>query len=318
MAIKGVVKVPPASGGFNFGDMSAYSSGGGIPEGDYVWKELTVEMFQPTKLSGATVGPAKLAVRIVLAPLGGGEDREQHYSLGTNAHQSWQPNPETGKSIVAVPGGPGTPPNASTNWAMLVKSLFDSGLPNGVLQDDLSVLEGIHVHMANVPEPEDRKGFRAKTGEASEIQAPGTIAVVTEIKDDGKPWEGTGGVPAETAPKPNGKVPHGTGQTAAPAAATRPATSRGATATTPAAPAVAEDTETAAITGISSVLELPQYAKGVGKLILRTSTFKSVSSTSGQEVAQKVINTYFSSDDSLNSILNSLGYKVAGPQVVPA
>jgi hypothetical protein len=199
---------------------------------------------------------------------------------------------------------------------MLVKSLFDSGLPNGVLQDDLSVLEGIHVHMANVPEPEDRKGFRAKTGEASEIQAPGTVAVVTEIKDDGKPWEGTGGVPAETAPKPNGKVPHGTGQTAAPAAATRPAISRGATATTPAAPA--SDTETIAFNGVSSVLMTAGNSKGMGKLMLRTSTFKAVSANNGQEEAQKVVNTYFASDDTLNAILNPLGYKVAGPQVVPA
>lgn len=308
---------PPPTAGFNFGDMSAYSSGGGIPEGDYCWTDLTVEMFQPTKLSGATVGPAKLAVKVTMVPLGGGEPREQHYSLGTNAHQSWQPNPETGKSIVAVPGGPGTPPNASTNWAVLVKSLFDSGLPNGILQDDLSVLEGVHVHMANVPEPEERKGFRAKTGEAGDIQAPATIAVVTEIKDNGKPWEGTGGIPNETAAgKANGKLQH---SNAAPAAATRPAASRTAPAPAQAAHApVTEDTETAAITGISSVLELPQYSKGVGKLILRTSTFKSVSSSSGQEMAQKVINTFFNSDDNLNSVLNPLGYKVSGPQVVPA
>src|SRR5271155_1825816 len=225
---KGKAPAQAPSAGFNFGDMSAYSSGGGIPEGDYVWTDLTVEMFQPTKLSGATVGPAKLAVKVTMVPLPNGEPREQHYSLGTNAHQSWQPNPETGKSIVAVPGGPGTPPNASTNWAILVKSLFDSGLPNGILNDDLSVLEGIHVHMANVPEPEERKGFRAKTGEAAEIQTPATIAVVTEIKDDGKPWEGTGGITEAAAPKPNGKVP-----TAAQAAATRPAQLRGVTAPPP-------------------------------------------------------------------------------------
>jgi hypothetical protein len=306
---------PAPPGGFNFGDMTAYSTGGGIPEGDYCWTDLMVEMFQPTKLTGQQVGPAKLAVKITMVPLPNGEPREQHYSLGTNAHQSWQPNPETGKSIVAVPGGPGTPPNASTNWAMLVKSLFDSGLPNGILSDDLSVLEGIHVHMANVPEPEERKGFRAKTGEAGDIQAPGTIAVVTEIKDEGKPWEGTGGI-VEAGPKPNGKVP-----TAAQAAATRPAPLRTATVPPKVAPAtttVSDDVETFAITGISSVLEQPNYAKGVGKLILRTSTFKSVSATSGQEAAQRVINTYFSSDDNLNLILNPLGYKVSGVQVVPA
>src|ERR1700675_483221 len=314
MAPQAMRKATPPTGGFNWGDLAGYSSGGVLPEGDYCWTELTVEMFQPTKQTGEKVGPAKLAVKITLVPLAGGEAREQHYSLGTNAHQSWQPNPETGKGLVAVPGGPGTPPNASTNWAFLIKSLYDSGLPNGILNDDLSVLEGVHVHMANVPEPEERKGFMSKTGEAGETQGPKTIAVVTEIKDDGKPWEGTGGiVEAAVAPKPNGKVP-----TAAQAAATRPAPSRTAPAQKAAAPAANDDVETAAITGISSVLELPNYAKGVGKLILRTSTFKSVSGANGQEVAQKVINTYFSSDDTLNSILNSLGYKVQGTQVIPA
>jgi hypothetical protein len=303
-------KAAPAAAGFNLGDMSAYSSGGGIPEGDYVWTDLTIEMFQPTKMDGTKVGPAKLACKIVMVPLGGGEAREQHYSLGTNAHQSWQPNPETGKGIVAVPGGPGTPPNASTNWAVLVKSLFDSGLPQGILNDDLSVLEGMHVHMANVPEPEERKGFVSKTGEAGEMQGPKTIAVVTEIKDDGKPWEGTGGIP-EAAPTPKGKP--------APAAATLPATQTRVAAPAPAASASpSEDTETTAIAGISSVLEDPKHAKGVGKLILRTSTFKAVSTSNGQEAAQKVINTYFNSDDSLNGILNLLGYKVSGAQVVPA
>jgi len=300
--------------GFNFGDLGAYSSGSGIPEGDYVWTDLTIEMFQPTKLDGTKVGPAKLACKITMLPLGGGEAREQHYSLGTNAHQSWQPNPETGKSIVAVPGGPGTPPNASTNWAVLIKSLFDSGLPQGILNDDLSVLEGIHVHMANVPEPEDRKGFASKTGEAGETQGPKTVAVVTEIKDDGKPWEGTGGVPeAAAAPAPTQR---GTGKTAAPVAATRPAALRTVPAPAPAAPA--DDVETTAISGISSVLEDPKHSKGVGKLILRTSTFKSVSTSHGQEMAQKVINEYFNSDDNLNGILNLLGYKISGAQVVPA
>jgi hypothetical protein len=265
-------------------------------------------MFQPTKQDGTTVGPAKLACKIVMVPLGGGEPREQHYSLGTNAHQSWQPNPETGKGIIPVPGGPGTPPNASTNWAVLIKSLFDSGLPQGILNDDLSVLEGMHVHMANVPEPEERKGYQAKTGEAGETQGPKTIAVVTEIKEDGKPWEGTGGVPdAAPAPKANGKVAH------ALAVATRTATSKPAAAPIQAASASPSDDETIALNNISTVLMA--NPKGMGKLMLRTSTFKAIGNPT---VAQRVLNTYFASDDALNSILNPLGYKAVGSQVVEA
>lgn len=303
-----IKKAAPASGGgFNFGNMEGYSSGGGLPEGDYCWTDLTLEMFQPTKQDGTKVGPAKLACKITMVPLGGGEAREQHYSLGTNAHQSWQPNPETGKGLVPVPGGPGTPPNASTNWAFLVKSLYDSGLPQGILNDDLSVLEGIHVHMANVPEPEERKGFQAKTGEAGETQGPKTIAVVTEIKDDGKPWEGTGGVPTETAAKPNGKVQH----------IAKPASTATKTAPTQSA-AASDDDETIAIKGVSTVLMDPKHSNSIGKLMLRTSTFKTLSGSHSPEVVQRVLNAYFGSEVALSSILAPLGYKVSGTNVVPA
>jgi hypothetical protein len=295
---------------FNFGDLGAYSSGGVLPEGDYVWKSLDVQMFQGQKQDGTNAGPARLGVIITMAHVGnGGEEVTQFYSFGSKAHESWQPNPETGKGIVAVPGGPGTPPNASTNWAVLVKSLFDSGLPQGILQDDLSVLEGIWVHMANVPEPSERKGFVSKTGEAAVEDRPRTIAVVTEIKDDGKPWEGTGGVP-ETAPAPKGRA-------AAPAPTQRPATTtRAAAAPAPASSGMTDDVESAAITGVSDVLGRSPH--GCTKLLLRTSTFKAVSAAHSQAVASKVIDTYFGSDATLNDLLAGLGYKVQGPQVVAA
>ncbi len=54
--------VAPAPAGFMFGDLSQYSSGGGIPEGDYCWTDLTVEMFQPTKQTGEKVGPTVVAL----------------------------------------------------------------------------------------------------------------------------------------------------------------------------------------------------------------------------------------------------------------
>jgi len=289
--------------GFNFGDLSNYSSGGGIPEGDYVWTDLSVQMYQAKKQdTGANVGPARLGVMITLVPLAGGDERTQFYSLGSNADKSWAPNPETGKGIVAIPGGPGTPPNASTNWAVLVKSLMDSGLPNGILQDDLSVLEGIHVHMANVPEPEERKGFVAKTGEAADDNRPKTIAVVTEIKDDGKPWEGTGGVPeAKAAVAPNGSARSAAKKSTAASASTATAASE------------SDDVLEAAINGASEVLG--KSPNGCTKLLFRTGTFKAVNTAVGQEMAQKVINTYFSSDDKLNSLLQQLGYEVSGTQV---
>jgi hypothetical protein len=302
----------PAPAGFMFGDLNAYSSGGMIPEGDYWLKDLTIQMFQATKQTGQNVGPARLGVMITYGDMGGGEDRTQFYSLGSKAHESWAPNTENGgKTLVPIPGGPGTPPNASTNWAVWVKSMFDSGLPQGILADDLSVLEGSHVHVANVPEPEERKGFVSKTGEAAVEERQRTIAVVTEIKDDGKPWEGTGGEP-QPKDKPNGKAGR-------PTVAAHPAP-RAATPSSPAAqPATAsatdDDVNTNAVNAISAVLE--KNPNGLKKLQLRTGTFKELNGTVGQGMANKVLNEYFGSDKALNGVLNELGYTVKGIDIVP-
>lgn len=306
----------PAKGkvvGFNFGDKSAYSSGGGLPEGDYIWTDLTVMMHQYTKLDGSPAGPARLGVMITLKPMGEGEDHTQFYPLGSKAHESWAPNPATGKGIVPIPGGPGTPPNNGTNWMVLLKSLWDSGLPEGIVQDDLSVLEGVWVHMANVPEPEERKSFKSKTGEAAGDDRVKMIPVVTEIKDDGKPWEGTGGIP-EDKPAPKGK-----GTTAKPAATAttvKLASAKTTTATAPDKEEGGEEVETAAITGISEVLE--KNPNGCPKLILRTGTFKSVKTAHGDELANAVMNKYFATDPALTGILSTLGYTLVGSQVKAA
>lgn len=295
----------PTASGPNFGSLDFYVAGGGMPEGDYAL-EFIVLMFQAKKLTGANAGPERLGVQIKAHPLAGGEPREQFYSMGGNAHLSFQPDPETGKGLVAVPGGPGSNLNNQTNWAIFLRSLYDSGLPIGIFENDLSVLDGVHVHMANIPEPEERKGFGAsKTGEAGEERKPGLIAVVTEIKEDGKPWEGTGGLDI-AAPKAAPKA--GPKAVAAPAKKAAPAPVAEET-------GEGEDVSEAAIQGTSSVLE--KSPQGVTKLALRTGTFKAVNEKLGGEMANAVINTYFGSDDTLNVLLGQLGYVVAGGQVKP-
>jgi hypothetical protein len=296
----------------NFGDMAFYTAGGGLPEGDYALS-FTVQMFQAQDAQGVKKGPARLAVRVEATPLSGdSEPREQFYSMGSKAHESFQPNPETGKSLIAVPGGPATTVNNSTNWAILLKSLYDSGLPQGIFTNDLSVLDGIHVHIINVPEPAERAGFQSKTGEFAEgaERKPGTVAIVSEIKDDGKPWEGTGGIPeTKAATKANGKPAP---KAQAPARSVAPAST--GKASVQAGQDAGGEVEAAAVNGVSKVLGA--QPNGCKKLLLRTSTFKEVNSTGGQEMAQAVIEQYFSSDDKLNGLLGQLGYKVKGIDVV--
>lgn len=312
MALK---KTAPVSAGVNFGSLDMYVAGGGLPEGDYVMADLTAQMFQAkNKTTGVTKGEARLGVMITFLPMSDPTEenkREQFYSLGGAADKSFAPNPETGKGIVPIPGGAGTTLNNQSNWAFFLKSLYDCGLPEGVFSNDLTVLEGTHVHIMNMPEPEERKGFqnRAQTGEAAaEPRQSNSIAVVSEIKDDGKPWEGTGGIPdgpATPAPKAAAKL-----------GAAKVTTIKKSVAPPPADEAGDEDVQTAAINGISAVLE--KSPSGIGKLLLRTGTFNAVKSAHSEDMASAVIDTFFGDDATLNSILGSVGYAIAGALVKPA
>jgi hypothetical protein len=162
--------------------------------------------------------------------------------------------------------------------------------------------------MHNVPEPTEWASIGNKLGEAAEERKAGTIAVVSEILEDGKPWEGTGGVPEE-ASAPKTKV------------AGKPAVAAPKTAVKAAPKAVEpepegnEGVEVAALSGISSVLE--KNPKGCQKLILRTGTFKAVNSSDGAEMAQAVIDTYFATDAALNGLLGQAGFKLVGTTVTP-
>lgn len=281
----------------SFGDLGSYTAGGSIPEGDYILKDFNLQMYQAEKKDGTKAGAARLGVMITLATIAKpDEDLTKFLSLGSKAHESFAAAAD-GKSIIPVPGGPGGSLNISTNWAIFLKSMYDCGLPQGYFTTDLSVLDGCHVHLANVPEPEERKGFQtaAATGEAAaEERKPQTTVIVTEFKDGGKPWEG----PVAAAPK--GK--------AAPAKAAAPA---------PAAEeAPADDVETEAITAISSVLaKFEEEGKPLTKLLLRTSTYAAISN---KKVANAVTNAYFTKDEHLNGILEQLGYKLVGSAVKPA
>ena len=308
---------PVAPAGVNFGSLDMYVAGFGIPEGNYVAADHTVMMYQAeNKTTGVKRGEPRLGVMITFYPMDKPfteeNARTQFYSMGGAADKSFQPNPETGKGIVPVPGGAGTTLNNSTNWSLYLKSLYDCGLPEGIFSNDLSVLDGTHVHITNVPEPAERKGFvnKAATGEAAaeEPRQNNTVAVVSEILDDGKPWEGTGGIPeaapAKPAGKVNGKLPAKVTTIAKPAAAPPPPDEAGD-----------DDIQTAAISGISAVLETKP--EGCAKLQLRVGTLNAVKKSLGDDMASAVIDTYFGDDATLNALLGQVGYAIAGQQVKP-
>lgn len=310
---------PPTVSGVNFGDLGFYVAGGGIPPGQYAL-EFTVQMFQAQNAQGVQKGPPRLGVMVKAHSLTdrayqGENAHSQFYSMGTSADKSFAPNPDTGKGVIAIPGGPASTMNNSTNWAILLKSLYDCGLPNGVFTNDLSVLDGVEVITSNIPEPEERKGFQSATAEAAPMdRKPGMISVVTEILENGKPWEGGGGIPSPsaTSAKEASKVaPKAAGpQKVQPIA-------------DPAASTVDEaDVTTAAQSSAAEVLTkavTPKNPTGkMNRVLFRASVFSAVKDTYSNEVAQAVANAFFTTDNALNSLLGALGYKLTGADVVPA
>lgn len=303
MAIQRRAAAQAAPSGVSFGDLGFYAGGFSLPEGDYAL-EFDVRMHANTKQDGTT-GQQFLGVMMHCHPLTGGEAHEKFLSMGGKSDQSFAPDPTTGKGLVAIPGGLGQNLSNKTNWALFLKSLYDCGLPQGIFTNDLTVLDGVHVHISNIPEPEERKSFASKTGEVEDSKPRGVnlIPIVTEIKEDGKPWEGSGGIPSAQPVK-------------------RGAASKAVAPKRAVAPPPPQETEgdgeevmTAAINGITEVLE--KNPNGTSKLMVRTGTFKAVSAAAGAEMAQAVSDQFFGSDEALNSLLGQLGYVVAGMQVKP-
>lgn len=316
----------------NFGDDAFYSGGAGIPEGRYACYFDSI-FHQYEKTDGSKAGPEFLAIRVAAYALEAPDEEPRlgYYGMGRKAILSFMPNPDDeGKSLLAVPGGPATSMNDSTNWNLFRKSMLDCGMPPGTLTNDLRAIDGVWLHIVHIPEPEERKGFgAAATGEAQpEPRRNQTIAVCGEILDGGKPWEGGGGIP-EAKPAASTKIarmPTRPGPKAPPAApppgvaarAPGRAPARPAAAPPPPAvesPAADEDLLSAAQNAAASVIETSP--NGIAKLVLRTGVFKAATKVSGDEVANAVLETYFTDEAALNTLLGTLGYVVDGTKVVP-
>lgn len=290
-----------AGGGVSFGDNDAlYAGNGAIPEGRWSLA-FDIRLFPGFKPKPNAI--ARLGCFIDATSIDDPNTTKQAFlGFGKNAEKSFVPN-DTGTGIVPVPGGPTQTLNDQTNWAIFRQSLFDCGLPRGVWTDDISVLNGIHVHIQNVPEPESRKSMRsnaAKTGEVQEeeVTGSGTVPVVSEILDSGKPWESAPVKAARPAVK-----------------ATAPAKAAPATKAAAASVEDDEDLQNAAVNGISAVLEA--NPNGLMRLQLRAQTFKAVSKAQGEETGQAVLKAFFESDEALGPLLDSLGFQVSGGKVSP-
>lgn len=304
----------PASGGsVNFGDDSFYVSGGqfDLPEGKYA-VEFNTAIHAYKKGDGST-GKPFLAVVATFYPLAGGDPIEKPFSCGSKSMLSFVPSAD-GKGFDAIPGGTGKSMSGMTDWNIFRESLKNCGLPAGLLQNDLTVIDGIWVSTVNEPEPAERKQMGSRTGEAAGDPAAkvfnNNICKVVEILDEGKPWEGTGGFDfkpvAEEAPKAT-KI--------APKVGPKAVVGKVAPAPVEEETEEAESPEAAAVAGVSAHLLKEANSDGCTKLSLRAGTFAYVGEKFGDDMAQAVIDTYFATDKALNSILAPLGYVVKGPHI---
>lgn len=294
-------KKEAVSAAVNFGDIEGglYTGGFSLPEGDYEWTDVSVVMH--SGFGEAKPGQsrnARLGVMITLKSLTDPkeEERKMFYSLGSSADKSFMPDPNTGKGIVPVAGGSGAGLPNSTNWHVLLQSLYDAQMPRGFFTNDTSVFEGMHAHMTLVAEPKERAGFTSKTSEVEQERKNNNIAVVSEVLDSGRPWEAE--APAKPVTKANGAV--------------KPAKS---------APVVEEsedvdeETKAIAIGGLAEVLE--KNAGGMAKMSLKLAAAKAVKASTKDDNLMSASAELYNNDEALTAMLAECGFEIKGALVKP-
>lgn len=147
-----------------------FSEGGGLIEGELIWRNPRFEMF-----NYGGKGPSTPAFTLDLESEEG-DPVTQMWSVG-NA-EDWAPSKDGSKII---PIGKAAKLSKSSNFFQLIKSLKDAGFPEEKIEDDVTVYEGMKCLMVRVPAPE-RKGL---TQTPKKFEA--TILLVDKVIT--LPWE---------------------------------------------------------------------------------------------------------------------------------
>lgn len=337
-----VVAAPVVKNYVSFGSMDFYSGSRSIPENDYAL-EFNWQNFTPKKPDGTPLGTMRLVVMVSHYPMTGGNVIEFPLGVGEKAHESFQPDPDNPKCLLAVPGGPGQSISKLSNWGIYLGSLYhpvlepEAGLPEGTLDNDFSVIDGLQAHVMMQPEPEARKNLPKST--TAELQGDdqrkgsGLVPMVMSILPDGKPWEGTGGFPdGATAPAPAAPVaPTPAPARRAPAApAARPAAAPAAAPRAAARPVARPTTAPPVVAAPSGVDEnllaaatmaaadvFAKYPDGVERNAFRMELFKILQATSNAAEANAIVKPIFATDVALNQLVNPLSFIVENGNVLP-
>jgi hypothetical protein len=109
-----------------------------------------------------------------------GVEYTQYYSVGDTS--KFVPS-QDGKSLVAVGSSPGI--RKSSNFAILMDNMVNSGFPENKLGNDVSVLDGLYAYWIGVPEPK-RSGLQ-RTEEQKKKAENRVILVPQQVHS--LPWE---------------------------------------------------------------------------------------------------------------------------------
>lgn len=181
---------------------SNFSAGGGLV--DDADLEVIKSRFIMTDYGGKSDSGDVLVLQLTMKD-GDGTEYEQLYSAGNNFVPSeGGSDEENGKFLVPI--GDKTQPSGGSNFAFLINSMVNAGLPEDLLDSgDISVLEGLNGHWNRVPQPK-RSGLPKR--QSANADREQTILVLTSIIT----------VPGETAPA-KGKTASANKAAAAPAKA---------------------------------------------------------------------------------------------------
>lgn len=107
-----------------------------------------------------------------------GTEHQGYWSCG-NGFVPSETGDEAENGKMLVPIGDKTAPNGSSNFALLINSFVNAGLPEDLLDSgDITALEGTKAHVNRVPEPK-RGGGLVRTGKNAD--QPRTVLLVTTI-----------------------------------------------------------------------------------------------------------------------------------------
>lgn len=329
--------------GINFLDYDQYQSGGGIPNGRFILYFDPMN-FKPEPRSGVRqqFSDARLGVMVTAYNPDNKDDiHTQFLAFGKDLNKAYTVNPDPNiKGLLPIPGAAAIPFPASSNWGYFLKSMLDMGMPRNYATNDLTAMDGVWADVAQNPEPEDRKGYRNSAKAMSEVEAPeikgsGKILQIVDFVENGKPWEGGGGMPEgfpehnitnilkKPAPATAGAAkPSPRPGPVAPKPGPKPPVSAAKGPAKPAPKAAAEATDLdpmevhdAAIQAIAAILG--ENVDGLLRIKLRNGVFANSNKTN-PAMGQAILEQFFATDDSLNGILGEIGYVIEGLNVVVA